>query len=198
MMRLVCLTGGIAGGKSSLAKMLELMGAHVENADDLARELAATPEIRAELTEALGRSFFTSDGTLKRSELAAYIFHHPDALKRVNEIIHPRVVEELARRYDEVRERPGCFVVETALAVETGYVERFDIVVVVTASRPERLRRLVDEKGLTADQAVARMAAQLPEEEKLERADIVILNDGSLEQLEGKARNLFEELCTDG
>ena len=198
MMRLVCLTGGIAGGKSSLAKMLEQMGAHVENADDLARELAATPEIRAELTEALGRSFFTSDGTLKRSELAAYIFHHPDALKRVNEIIHPRVVEELARRYAEVRERPGCFVVETALAVETGYVERFDIVVVVTASRPERLRRLVDEKGLTADQAVARMAAQLPEEEKLERADIVILNDGSLEQLEGKARNLFEELCTDG
>jgi len=178
--------------------MLEQMGAHVENADDLARELAATPDVRAALTDALGRSFYSSDGTLKRSELAAYIFHHPDALRRVNEVIHPRVVEELARRYDEVRERPGCFVVETALAVETGYVEHFDVVVAVTASRPERLRRLVDDKGLTADQAVARMAAQLPEEEKLQRADIVIVNDGTLEELASKARDLFEELCTDG
>jgi dephospho-CoA kinase len=197
-MRLVCLTGGIAGGKSTVAAELAALGAHVENADDLAREITSTPEVRAELTDLLGRSFFTPDGRLKRSELAAYIFHHPDARRRVNELIHPRVVAELERRYDRLSDHPGCFVVETALAVETGYVDWFDVVVVVTAPRTERLRRLIDEKGLTADQAVARMAAQLPEERKVERADHVIVNDGTLEALRAASGRLYEELCRDG
>lgn len=195
MMRLVCLTGGIASGKSTVARLLAELGAHIENADDLAREIAATPEMRQALTTALGRSFYTPEGKLKRSELAAYIFHHPDALEKVNDLIHPRVIEELDARYQKVKDVPGCFVVETALAVETGYVEQFDRVVVVTAPRVERLRRLVDVMGLTPDQAVARMAAQLPEDEKVRYADHVIENGGSLEALESKIRRLFLELC---
>ncbi len=196
-MRLVCLTGGIASGKSNAARVLEELGAHIENADVLAKELAATPEMREALTETLGRSFYTPEGMLKRSELAAYIFHHPDALQKVNELIHPRVVTELAARYSAIRDEPGCFVVETALAVETGYVDHFDTVVVVVAPRAERLRRLIDLMGMSPDQAVARMAAQLPEEEKVKHADHVIHNDGTLEELETRVRELFRELCND-
>ncbi|MFO7767456.1 MAG: dephospho-CoA kinase [bacterium] len=193
----MCLTGGIAGGKSSAAEMFADLGARVVSTDEVAREIMRTGDVQRDLTEALGRSFFTPEGELKNSELAAYIFHHPDAMQKVNALIHPRVYEEVERRWREVEDRPGCFFVETALAVETGYVERFDVVVVVTAPRTERLRRLVEEKGLTADQAVARMAAQLPEEEKVERADHVIENDGTLEDLEERVRALYERLCTD-
>ncbi len=196
-MRLVCLTGGIASGKSNAAEILRDLGAQIENADVLAKELAATPEMREALTETLGRSFYTPEGTLKRTELAAYIFHHPDALQKVNQLIHPRVVADLETRYAAVKDKPGCFVVETALAVETGYVDHFDSVVVVVAPRAERLRRLVDLMGMSPDQAVARMAAQLPEEEKVKYADHVIHNDGTLEELKIKVRAVFRELCDD-
>ena len=76
------------------------MGAHVENADDLAKSISSIPPVRESLTEALGRSFFTPDGELKRSELAAYIFNHPDALQLVNSIVHPPVIAEIARRFE--------------------------------------------------------------------------------------------------
>jgi len=194
-MRRICLTGGIASGKSTAARLMAELGAHTENADQLAREMTAIPAVRQALTDALGRSFYAADGTLKRAELAAYVFHHPEALKKVNDLIHPRVIAELEARYEKVKDEPGCFVVETALAVETGYVDWFDIAVVVTASRTERLRRLVDRMELTPDQAVARMAAQLPDEAKLERADHVITNDGTYEELEAQVRKLFAEIC---
>lgn len=196
-MRLVCLTGGIAGGKSTAARILASAGARVEDADLLAKEISTRPETRDALTRTLGRSFFTPDGVLKRSELAAYIFHHPDALQKVNALIHPRVREELKSRYEAQKHEPGCFVVETAIAVETGYVDEFDVVIVVTAPRTERLRRLVEEKGLTPDQAVARMAAQMPEEEKVLRADHVIENTGTLEELEAAVLALYKRLCGD-
>lgn len=196
-MKRVCLTGGIAGGKSSAASMLAGLGARVVHADEIAKEIMRTEEVRNELTRILGRSFFTPEGELRSAELAAYIFHHPDAMRRVNSVVHPRVYEEVERLWQEVEDRAGCFVVETALAVETGYADRFDVVVVVTAPRTERLRRLMEEKGLTADQAVARMAAQLPEEEKVERADHVIENDGTLQDLEERVRTLHERLCRD-
>lgn len=196
-MRLVCLTGGIAGGKSTAARILAGAGARVEDADLLAKEISTRPATRDALTRTLGRSFFTPEGTLKRSELAAYIFHHPDALQKVNALIHPRVREELKARYEAVEQEPGCFVVETAIAVETGYVDEFDLVIVVTAPRTERLRRLVEEKGLTPDQAVARMAAQMPEEEKVLRADHVIENTGTLEELEAAVLALYKRLCGD-
>ena len=171
------------------------MGAHVENADDLAKSISSIPPVRESLTEALGRSFFTPDGELKRSELAAYIFNHPDALQLVNSIVHPPVIAEIARRFELFAEEEGCFVVETALAVSTGYVDDFDIVIAVTADRAERKRRLIEISALSSDQATARMAAQFPQEKIIERADHVLDNNGSIEELEIKARTLYEKLC---
>jgi len=194
-MRKVCLTGGIASGKSTVGRILRDLGAEVVDADGLAREIIITPQVRGEITRTMGRSFYTTSGALKASELAAYIFHHPDALQKVNDIVHPRVYAEIQSRFDRLGDRPGCFFVETALAVETGYVDRFEVVVVVTAPRTERLRRLVELKGLSPDQAVARMAAQLPQEDKVERADHVIANDGPPERLPAVVEDLYRELC---
>jgi dephospho-CoA kinase len=195
-MRRICLTGGIAGGKSTVGAVFKRLGAHVVDADALAREIITSPQVRREITRALGRSFYASSGTLKAPELAAYIFHHPDALEKVNAIVHPRVHAEVQHRYERLQDRPGCFVVETALAIATGYADSFEQVVVVTAPRTERLRRLVELKGLSPDQAVARMAAQLPEEEMIARADHLIANNGSLEELEERAETIFRELCS--
>ncbi len=196
-MRRICLTGGIASGKSTVGAILKSLGAEVVDADALAREIITTPQVRREITRALGRSFYAASGSLKAPELAAYVFHHPDALEKVNAIVHPRVYAEIQNRYERLKEGPGCFVVETALAIETGYADAFETVVVVTAQRTERLRRLVDLKGLSPDQAVARMAAQLPQEEKVTRADHVIGNDGSIEELEAMVRTIYRELCAD-
>ena len=194
-MKSICLTGGIASGKSTVAGMLAARGAQVENADEVGRQVSLRPEVRRALTRALGRSFYTRAGELKSAEMAAYIFHHPDARSRVNDIIHPEVWAELQRRYEAVQDRPGCFVVESALAVETGYADTFEVIVVVTAPRSERLRRLIEEKGMSADQAVARMGAQMPQQEKARRADYVLDNSGNRQELEARVHALYRRLC---
>lgn len=194
-MRTICLTGGIAGGKTTVAEVFVGLGATVVHADDLAKHLMTRPDVQEKLTDALGRSFFTPDGGFSESELADHIFNNPDALKIVNSIIHPLVYDEIDRHYDEVKDRQGCFVVETALAVETGYADWFDIVVVVSSPAGDRIQRLVEMKAFAPEEAAARMKSQLPQSEKIRRADYVIENTGTLPELEEKAKTLYKKLC---
>lgn len=195
-MLLICLTGGIASGKSTVAQVFKDMGAIVEHADELARSLMSSkPAIRAALTRTLGRSFFTESGELLSSDLAEFIFNHPEARKNVNMVVHPHVYEVLEQRFEDVQAEDGCFIVETALAIETGFADRFDEVIMVSSPDSERIHRLVELQGFSHDQARARISAQLPQESMIERADHVIENSGNLKELEEKARTLYKKLC---
>lgn len=196
MIRKICVTGGIASGKTAVTNLFGRLGGLVVSADEIARSLMLGKELQAELTKALGRSFFSASGEIRTGELASHLFSNPESMQTVNEIVHPHVYREVDRLFNELEQgRSGCFVVETALAVETGYTDWFDTVIVVAASTDERIRRLVEFKGLSGEEARLRIDSQLPQQVKVERADRVLENDGTIEELELKATTLFRELC---
>ena len=175
----VGLTGGIASGKTTAAAALELCGAPVAFADDMARGLMECDgPVRAALVELLGPGAYGSDGRLNRAALGARLFADADLLAAVNAVVHPAVREAAAAWHESHRGRAAYTVYESALLFETGSESAFDVVVVVHAPRELRLARAVARGGVDAAAVGARMAAQLSDGERLERRGYFLLNDG--------------------
>lgn len=186
---IVGLTGAIGSGKSTVADIFEQCGIPVLRADDIAKELMASDRGMIEaIREEFGDDAYT-DGALNRSYLASAIFGDPERLKRMNAIVHPRTISEQGVRarklVDEGRRVVAC---EAALIFESGGEGRFDYIVVVDADRELRLERAAARNGGTADDVARRDAAQIPAEQKVEMADFVIKNNGTLEELERNSR----------
>jgi dephospho-CoA kinase len=181
----VGLTGGIASGKTTVAGFLAELGAFVVDADAVAHEVAdAGGTAHAALRERFGDDAFDAAGRLRRAELAARVFADPDAMAALNAIVHPRVLAEVERRIERQRAagHAPVAVVEAALLVETGAHARFDRLVVARCGRETQLWRLVARSGLSPDQALARIATQLPLEAKLAQAHYVIDTDTTLRE----------------
>ena len=198
-MFLIGLTGGIGTGKSEVARLLGERGAVVLKADDLAREIVAPgTDVHRALVAAFGASVVAADGSLDRRRLAGLAFASDRALARLNEIVHPPLVQALIARIEEVeRERDrGVLVVEAALLAEWDVLDLFDMVLVVRAPLEARLARL-ERGGRSRDDALARMRAQLPEARLLEAADAVIENDGALGLLAGRVDDIWRTLPTE-
>ena len=180
----VGLTGGIGSGKSVVSEMFRSLGAHIIDADILARE-ALEPGMPAYLETVclFGRRILGSDGRVQRKALADIVFK--DSAKRalLEAVVHPWIFQEEARLVREITERePGAVVVfDAALLIETGAHRRMDKVVVVWCSPEKQVRRLVGKTGLTPDEALLRIGAQMPLDEKKRHATHVVDNDGSLE-----------------
>lgn len=195
-MVVVGLTGGIGTGKSTVSEMLARYGAVVCDADRIAREVVeAGTQGFDEVVDAFGEDVVGPDGSLDRQALARIVFNEPEKRKTLESIIHPRVGLEIARTIDEERDTDHVVVLDVPLLLEVpgGSARLTDLVVVVAASESEQLERLAA-KGMDRDDAEARIAAQMPMAEKIERADRVIHNDGSLEDLERQVTELWEEL----
>lgn len=195
-MVVVGLTGGIGTGKSTVSEMLARYGAVVCDADRIAREVVeAGTQGFDEVVDAFGEDVVGPDGSLDRQALARIVFNEPEKRKTLESIIHPRVGLEIARTIDEERDTDHVVVLDVPLLLEApeGSARLTDLVVVVAASESEQLERLAA-KGMDRDDAEARIAAQMPMAEKIERADRVIHNDGSLEELERQVAELWEEL----
>lgn len=190
----VGLTGGIASGKSAVSARMEESGAVVIDADVLAREaLAPGSSGLAEVVEAFGREVLAEDGSLDRPALGRIVFADEAARQRLNAIVHPRVRAEAARLREQAQ--PGAVVVEDIpLLVETGQQDRFDVVVVVHAPEQERIRRIVEDRGGTAEDARARIAAQATDAERAAAADVVLENSGTLGELRDQVDELMEKL----
>lgn len=176
----VGLTGGIASGKTTAAAALEICGAPVAFADDMARGLMerAGP-VREALTELLGAGAYLPDGTLDRAGLGARLFADPDLLSAVNGIVHPAVGEAALAWHESHRGSTPYTVYESALLFESGVAEHFDLVVIVHAPRELRLRRAVARGGVDADAVAARMDAQLSDADRLARRGYILVNDGA-------------------
>ena len=189
----VAVTGGIGSGKSALSRLLEAHGATVVDADALARAALApgTPGARA-VAEAFGPSVLSEAGAVDRAALAALVFADPAARERLEAIVHP-VVERGLQEAVEAAPEHAVVVYDVPLLAETGRERQFDRVVVVTAPVELRIARLL-ERGLTRDDALARIAAQADDERRTALADVVIVNDGSMADLEGAAAALWHEL----
>ncbi|MEX0836832.1 MAG: dephospho-CoA kinase [Gemmatimonadota bacterium] len=192
----VALTGSIASGKSTVAELWAAEGIPVASADDFAREAVepGSPGL-AEVREQFGDAVMTPEGALDRAALRTRVFKDDDARRRLEAIIHPRVRALRDAWFAErVAEGHDVAVSEIPLLFETGMDAGFDVVVLVDAPEPERLRRLVEGRGLDAGEARRMMAAQLPGDVKRDRSNIVIDNGGSLEALEARSRDVLEEL----
>ena len=173
----VGLTGSIAVGKSFVASVLAELGCHVLDADKTAREVveAGTPGLRA-VVENFGPEVLQPDGTLDRARLAAIVFADEGARALLNSILHPAIIgaqDEQLRRW-EAEDPQGIAVVDAALMIESGGYKRFDKLIVVHCHAEVQLQRLMLRNHLTREEALRRVASQMPQEEKKSFADYLI------------------------
>jgi len=193
---LVGLTGGIATGKSTVARILQGMGVPVVDADQVAREVVAQGEpALEEVVDAFGPSVLSPDGTLDRAALRKRIVRDPVARRRLEAITHPPIRARIADRARELAGRGHeHVVVEAALLVETGSYREYPILVVVTASPDVQVARLVARDGVTDREARATLQTQLPLADKEAVATHVIRNDGDHEALEAQVRRVWKAI----
>jgi dephospho-CoA kinase len=186
------LTGGIGSGKSTVAALLAEHGAVNVDADRIAREVveAGTPGLAAVVAE-FGEQVLAADGSLDRPTLAAVVFADPAARARLDAVVHPLV---RVRAAELVAAAPPDAVVvqDVPLLVETGQAASYDLVLVVRADVEERVRRLVG-RGLTAEDARARIASQATDEQRAAVADVVISNDGGRDDLAAQVDRFWAE-----
>lgn len=188
----VGLTGGIAAGKSAVARVLQERGALLVDSDALARlVLEKGTDGLAAVQDEFGDRVITADGELDRVEMARIVFGDERARQRLNRIVHPRI-RAAARRIVAEAGPDAVVVQDVPLLVETGQADAFDLVVVVEAPLEERLRRMVEDRGMSRADAEARIAAQATDEQRRAVADVVIVNDADLERLASVANQVWD------
>ncbi|QOV39041.1 dephospho-CoA kinase [Streptomyces ferrugineus] len=190
----VGLTGGIGAGKSEVSRLLVEHGAVLIDADRIAREVVApgTPGLAA-VVEAFGEEVLAADGSLDRPKLGSIVFADADRLAVLNSIVHP-LVGARSRELEEAAAQDAVVIHDVPLLTENGLAPLYDVVVVVDASPGTQLDRLVRLRGMTEEDARARMAAQATRDSRLEIADIVIDNDVPLEELQRRVKDVWDEL----
>jgi dephospho-CoA kinase len=194
---LVGLTGGIGSGKSTVARLLERRGAVVIDADQLAREAVTKGSPGFErVVDTFGGSIVTPDGDLDRQALATIIFSDPERKAALEGIVHPEVARRFGEQVDELRSTDRVVVYVSPLLVELGLAPAFDVVIVVTASPHLRVSRVASGRDLSPEDVRARMAAQATDEQRMEVADILVDNDGSLAELEPQVDRIWDDLVT--
>ncbi len=200
----VGLTGGIASGKSVVGEMFVALGVRLVQADHIAHELMQPGQsVYDQVVLRFGRGILNPDGSVNRALLAETVFGQRDEspnVKDLNRIVHPAVI----RRQDEWMEEVGrrdpraIAMVEAALIIEAGAGDRFDRLIVVTCGEEQRVQRFAERLKIGLDAArrevERRMAAQLPDGEKIKAADYVIDNSGSLDQTEKQVRGIYAQL----
>jgi dephospho-CoA kinase len=196
MTAFVGLTGGIASGKSTVARLFRALGIGVVDADEVAREivLPGTPGLEA-VIEAFGREVLDASGALDRKALGARVFADPAKRKTLEAITHPRIFARSMELLGEHARAGGVYAMyEAALLVENQSYRMFQALVVVAAKRETQLARIAARDGLSEADAEARLDAQLPLQAKVDVADHVIWNDGDLPALELAVRDVHEAL----
>jgi dephospho-CoA kinase len=194
----VGLTGGIGSGKSEVARRLAARGAVLVDADVAAREVVApgTPGL-ARIVDAFGDEVLAADGSLDRERLGALVFADPTRLAELNGIVHPLVGEWMtaAEEAAVASAGPDAIVLhDVPLLAENKLSDAYDLVIVVDVSPDVQVSRLVSQREMPEDQARARMAAQATREQRLAVADIVIENSGTLDDLDRRVDEVWEEL----
>jgi len=193
-MLLVGLTGGIASGKSTVSAMLAERGAEVIDADHIARQVVmpGTPAW-CKIREHFGPGVLYADGAIDRQALADVVFADQAKLALLNEITHPEIFARIADLLERWHDQDVVVVLDAALLIEAGLADGVDLLVVTHSPREVQVDRLAA-KGIRERDADARIAAQLPAEQRLARADIVIDNTGSVEALGRRVDDLWEDL----
>ena len=189
----VGLTGGIGAGKSTVADLFSQKGAVVIRSDELARQVIEpqTPGFQ-QVIDRFGKDLLNAEGHIDRAKLAQIVFKDDAALKDLENIIHPLVRSKTNQIIDQ-HTSETIIVNEIPLLLEKKMESLFDFLVIVISSEKNRLERLAH-RGLTAEQATARMAKQVSDEQRKAAADFLIVNDGNLDQLEADVEKIWQTL----
>ena len=192
----VALTGNVASGKSAVAEEWRRLGATIIDADELARTaILPGPPGHARVVESFGSSVLMADGTVDRSRLRDIVFNDEARRRELESILHPEIRRLRAER-EAALSAAGTEIVVNAIPLlfEVGMEGEFDVVVLVDAPEDVRLARIVERRGLSAEEARRMIAAQMPATEKRRRAAIVIDNDGTLDQLALRAQMVWDSI----
>jgi dephospho-CoA kinase len=190
---LIGLTGNIATGKSEVARMLADLGARVIDADKIAHDVMR-PDGPAydHVVAAFGTGILAADGTIDRAKLGAIVFRDPAALRRLEAAVHPATIAEVGRQIAAATE--PVVVVEAIKLIEAGMHRLYDALWVVTAPRWLQIARLVATRRLSEEEAALRVDAQPAQQEKAALADLVIVNDGSMADLQHKVEAAWAQV----
>jgi dephospho-CoA kinase len=196
---LIGLTGGIASGKSLVAEALKRLGAHLIDADEIAREVVK-PGLPAylDIAKEFGEGIFNPDKTINRKALGKLVFSNPEIRKRLEQITHPRILDEINKNIKAVKGKnpDAIIVVDAALLIEAGLYKKMDKVIVVYTDKKTQIERMMKRDGFTMDEAKNRISAQMPLQEKRKYADFVIENvEGKgQDEVKKEVKRIFEEL----
>ena len=195
MVRIIGITGGIASGKSTVTEFLRQLGYQVIDADQVVHELQEPGELLYQaLLSTFGSSILQEDGRLDRPKLGAMIFGNPELLEQSSQIQNQIIREELADRRDLLAETEDIFFMDLPLLFELGYESWFDQVWLVDVTEEIQLTRLMTRNALSQEEAEKRIAAQLSLREKRKRADVLIDNNGTVEETRQQIRDTLQKL----
>lgn len=199
---LLGLTGNIACGKSTVIAMLRELGAEVIDADTVTHMLQQPGQpVYQQIIEAFGQEILQPDGRLNRRALGAIVFNHPEELRRLEQIVHPAVrrhiLDWLGECAARAAQQPGLkqvAVIDAIKLLESGWKPLCDQVWVVACNQQQQLQRLTSTRGMSNEEALQRIEAQAPQQEKIAQADVVIDNSGSLVQTQDQVREAYRRV----
>jgi dephospho-CoA kinase len=188
------LTGGIGSGKSTVTKFLAALGAPIIDADKVGHAIYAPggPAYN-DMLAAFGHEIVGPDGTIDRKKLGPIVFADPEALKRLNSIVHPKMFTRMREMVQQLRGEGvrDPVLVEAAILIEANWQPLFDEIWLVVASRERVIERIERDRGLKPEQTEARIRAQLPDEERQKHSTLLITNDGTFDELREKVTRLW-------
>lgn len=196
-MLIIGLTGGVASGKSLVSEIWKKEGAYIIDADQIARDLVKPySDSWKDIVNLFGREIVQENGHINRKRLASIIFSNPEKRELLNNILHPRIKEEIYKRINEIKntDPQAIVVIDAPLLIERGEYYEVDKVVVVTSKEEDQIERIKLRNGLQKEEAKKIIDSQMPLSEKLKFADFVITNDGSIEEVRKKAIDVFQEI----
>ncbi len=195
-MKIIGLTGGFGSGKSTVSKLLTELGAVVIDADKVGHEVFKPgTEAWRVVVGIFGQGIISTDGTIDRRKLGKIVFRNPDARARLNQIMHPRILERVKAMIEEY-ERGGAdiIVIEAPLLLEVGWKSMVSELWITSAPQTTVISRLREQRGIPESESLARIRAQLTDEERTSQADVVIYTDCTLDELKDRVLELWLEL----
>ncbi len=198
-MKVIGLTGGIGSGKSTVSRFLAELGAVILNADEVGHEaFKLDTEIWRQVVAAFGKQILTPDGNIDRKKLGNIVFGNPESLSRLNQIMHPRMYDLVKAQLEEYRQQGTKVVIlEASLLLEADWTPLVDEIWVTTAPEATVLKRLEQRSGTSQAESLTRIRSQLPSEERVRQADVVINTDCDLAELRSRVKELGQRLELD-
>lgn len=190
---IVGLTGGIASGKSTVSNLFRKYGIEIVDADKVAKEVSEKKESIEKISNIFGKDILDSDGKIVREKLREKAFKNRELLQELNKIIHPQVMEYFKRKKEE-NSKDEILIFDIPLLYETKMEYLCDKIIVVGVDVQKQIRRVVARDGSSEELAKKIIFNQMPLDEKIKKADVVIMNDGTLDELEAKVMKIYREL----